>query len=116
MHRRALKRLHTYLYKNLNGSCRTHTSMSLSNTAQPSCRNFLMMPNLSAEMAWLDPVSAWLLLTYVYTEQQQQKGPHTQLVTEVGGAHTIGWQQRTGGCLSNSIIPKPQLNSSRPKP
>ena len=38
-------------------------SMSDSSTAQPTVRNFFRMPNLSAEIEWLSPVSACALET-----------------------------------------------------
>lgn len=53
------------LYRSWKGSLRTATSMSDRRTAQPTVRNFLRMPNLSAEMEWLSPVSACALETWV---------------------------------------------------
>jgi len=40
-------------------------SMSLSSTDHPTLKNLPRMPNLSADMEWLSPVSAWALDTCV---------------------------------------------------
>lgn len=44
-----------------NGSDSTATSTSLKSTLHPKARNFFRMPNFRAEMAWLAPVSRWLV-------------------------------------------------------